>query len=83
MSRGRPSVPRSSFCPPKNGQSATPPWPDKSIARISSSVLRGKISLFAEFLCWIALLLPGNKHAGHTDRQENWRSVSKVVRVQV
>ena len=47
MSRGRPSV---KFLPSQKWTAC----PDKSITRISSSVspiLRGKISLFAEFLC--------------------------------
>ena len=65
---------------PRKMDSPPPPRTDKSITRISGSGLRGKISLFAEFLGWIALLpsffsLPGNKHVGPTDRQENWRSV--------
>ena len=77
MSRIRP-FPGPLFAPRKM-DSPPPPRTDKSITRISGSGLRGKISLFAEFLGWIALLpsfsLPGNKHVGPTDRQENWRSV--------
>ena len=54
MSRIRP-FPGPVFAPRKM-DSPPPPRTDKSITRISGSGLRGKISLFAEFLGWIALL---------------------------
>ena len=61
------------------------PLTSQSPESVASFCLRGKISLFAEFLCRAdrPVGLTGNKHVGHTDRQQNWRSVSEIVTGQV